>query len=164
MISTERSADTTAVVERLRECRVGGLVTWDDLSRCLGRDAKRCRHVLASAIRIVRREDGAHFESERGLGYRRVPAQDAHLIGNAARTKIRRTARRSRQHITQVIARTNDLPDDAARLANREVSALGLMEHLSRDSAQPEKEECKAQNPEPVGITAKLMLGRLVGS
>jgi len=157
MNNLELSAETLAVLNRLKEAPIGETVTYDDLSAAIGRDIRRHRHVLYSALRVALRDDGLLFGTVRGVGYQRVPAEDAHHVGVDARKGIRRRARRSSKRIAAAMSRANDVSDEARRKAHSEMAALGLIEHLSRDTAQP-RDADKPAAPEPVALTARRML------
>ena len=154
------SADTLAIMQRLKEASVGETVTLDDLSGVIGRDIRRHRHLVYSALRVLLREDGMIFATVRGIGYQRVPADQAHEVGVETRRAIRRKARRSSRKIAHGISRANDLSDEALRKAHSEMATLGLMEHLARDKVQP-REDDKPAAPVPVALTARRMLDRL---
>lgn len=160
MLSLEVSADTQSLSGRLRELSVGGLVTYDELSELIGRNIRTHRHLLYSAIRMVEREDGAVFDTERGVGVRRLEAADAPKVGQKTRRSVRRAADRAAERICRATKRANDLPDDVARACASEVSSLRLLAHLSADRAQPKGDD-RPDRPEPVGVTAQRMFERL---
>jgi len=160
MIDLEVAPETLALVERLREVSIEETITYDDLSKVIGRDVRHVRHLLASARARVLKEHGILFGTERSVGLRRVAASEAHYVGQHARSGIRRKATRSAKQIRQAVSRANDMPPDATRKAYSEISTLGLIEHLASEKAQP-KNGAAPDRPEPVGITAKRMLDRL---
>lgn len=164
MIPSKVSIETRALADQLIATPVGDVVTLSGLSRAIGRDVGRCRHLLYAALNIVRRESGAVFASERGVGYRRLSVEDTILkTGSTARTKIRRTARRARRVLADGTRSANELALDMQRKAAAEFSSLALLEHLARDkvvsptSTDPIK-------PTPVAVTARVMLSRITGA
>lgn len=162
MLDLEISAETAAIAARLREAAVGETVSYDELSAAIGRDIRKRRHLLYAGMRAVERETGAVFGTERGVGVRRLPTDEASKIGAHARKRIRRAAHRAAGRIDRAVKRANDLPDDVARKSYGEIATLRLLEHLSSDKAQP-KQEKAPDRPEPVAVTAARMFDRMSG-
>ncbi len=164
MLQTEISADTRSIADLLIACPVGEMVTLAAMSEALGRDITACRHIAASARRIAQRECGAVFTTERGRGLRRLsPERVIETIGPAARTHIRRTARRARRTLLAGTAGTNSLPAEAQRRLAMEASVLGLMEHIARDSTATAKPTSPTK-PMAVAVTARMLLSTITGS
>lgn len=162
MLDLELSADTKAIITRLREMAIGELVTYDELSGIIGRDIQRNRYILDSARRNVEREDGAVFGIERGVGIRRMTADEAPNIGIQSRKSIRRKADRGAKRIERAVSRANDLPDDVARKAYGEIATLRLIEHTATERAQPKPKDSPSA-PEPIAVTARRMFENLSG-
>ena len=163
MIITELSADTRAVADMLIACPVGEVITFPAIAAALGRDVRSCRHIMTSARRVVEREIGAVFTSERGEGYRRLEADRvADVVAPTARATIRRRARRTRRTLEAMMQRANDLPADTARRVSREIGVFGVMEYLARDQvAKPPADAPTA--PQPVAKAARDLLASLTG-
>lgn len=157
MMNLEINAATLALMDTLRQTPVGEIVTFAELSNAIGMDVRQSRYLLHSALTILQREEGACFGNRRGIGYQRLRADDAPKIGNHTRLITRRAAKRGRKKITSLINRANDLSDDARRLALREISTLGLIEHISKDNTQLKPDPDRLA-PEPVAITARRFL------
>lgn len=161
MIQTELSADTRAVADVLVACSVGGVTTFATMSAAIGRDITLRRYILTAARRVAQREAGAVFVSERAIGLRRISAERAtETVGSTARRHIRRTARRAKSALLAATNGVNDLPPVAQRRLAAEVSALGLIEHLSRDAASKPSDDAPTK-PQPVAVTARDMLARI---
>lgn len=130
------SPDTRILADALRAVPYGSEVTFASLTAMIGRDAQRAaRSNLASALRIVLRDDGAAFQSIRGTGYKRIAPDDAPEIGRAARRKLRRTSQRAVQGMVSVAKASNGLSPDAQRRLSAEVSTHGLLAELATDKA-----------------------------
>jgi hypothetical protein len=152
-ITQTLSAETRALADLFAATTVGGTITFAAMSEAIGRGIEARRYIALRAMQIANKETGAIFGSVRGVGYQRLAAADAHMIGAHARGRIRRTAKRTADAITCAINTANDMPDDAKRRAFAEVNALSLMQHLARDkqvsAATPEP------RAEPVAITMR---------
>lgn len=161
MIHTEMSADTRLLADMLIACSIDEVVTYGAMTEALGRDILVYRYIVISAAKVAMREAGAVFVNERGVGYRRISAERAtETVGPHARGRIRRTARRARGAIIAATNGVNDLSPEAQRRASTEISNLGLLEYLSRDSMNKPKEDGPTK-PQPVGIAAREMLEKM---
>lgn len=159
MRTSETAPEVRALADLFLAAPVGGVVKFEDMEKALGRGLNSFRHLIPRARVVASKEAGALFESVRTLGYRRLPASDAHRLGQHARRRIRRTARKAAGQIVSAVVKANDMPADAARAAYREVSVLNLISHLSQEKAMPEPP--KDAKPEPLAITARKMLERM---
>ena len=163
MIQTELTADARTLADLLIACPVEGSVTLALASQAIGRDITKCRHVLASARRVALREEGVVFTTERSAGLRRISAERAtEVIGPVARKHIRKTAGRAKKALIAATEGSNDLSPDAQRRRAAEISALGLMEHIARDTINRPANDAPTK-PTPVGITAQALLQRIKG-
>lgn len=157
MIATELHPDTVALVAVLSNAPRGEIIPMKAFSDAIGRDINRCRHLLYSAIRVIERNEGAVFACIRKEGYRRMASSEIAKIGQTARSRIRRTARRGQKSIAAGIAGANDLTNEARVKLLQEQSALGLLEHLARDRSLPQIPE-QVTRPLPVAQTAREFL------
>jgi len=154
MISTEISPDVSALAEALRRVSPGSLITFDALSKTIGRDITRCRHLLVSARRIAARDYGAVFGSERGAGYVRLTINQLPGIGSTARTRVRRVARMGAKFIRFGADRANIVEPETQRKLNSELSSLALIEHIATDKAATPV-PAHDTRVEPVAVTAR---------
>jgi hypothetical protein len=152
-ITQTLSADSRALATLFAEAPVGGTVTYAAMSDAIGRSITPRRYLALRALQIVNRETGAIFGSVRGVGYQRLAATDAHMLGAHARGRIRRTAKRTASAIQSAIDTANDMPDEAKRRAYAEINALSLIRHLSRD--KPVAAATPEPKAEPVAITMR---------
>jgi hypothetical protein len=141
------SPDTRILADALSAVSYGQEISYAELSALIGRDVTHAaRSNLTGALRIVLRDDGAAFQSIRGVGYRRLPPDDAHEIGSSARRKARRLSNRAVQGMVAVAKSTNGLSPDAQKRLATEISTLGLLAELSRDTTVA----AQAQQADPV--------------
>ena len=160
MIATDISPDTRALADKLAEVPRGERISLKALTAVISRNIVEHRHLLYSAFRIVERETGAVFACERGSGYRRLTPEEIPSLGSTARSRVRHIARRGRKSIAAGIEGANDMPDNARRRALQEMSALGVLEHVSRDKSLPDIKE-DASSPLPVAAAAKAFLKKI---
>jgi hypothetical protein len=149
------SPDTRALADLFAAASVGDIVTYDQMSQAIGRPIAGCRYLALRGMAIANRETGAIYGNIIRAGYRRLPAQDAHMLGAHARGRFRRTAKRTSAAIVAAVSNANDMPDDARRRAYAEVNAMALVRHIAADkqvaAAAPEA-EAKA---EPIAIVMR---------
>lgn len=158
----ELSPDTRAIADRLSTVPHGATIGLGDLSAVIGRDIRQCRHLLYAAYAVVRRETGAIFGSVRNVGYQRLSIDQVPAIGSTARKRVRRTARRASRDINASLAKANDVSNAVRLKANAELSMLGLVEHMARDSAVKPSEDMNIA-PQPVAVAARAFLERIGG-
>jgi len=145
--------DTAAIVDLFVRASVGSTVTYADMTAAIGRSIAERRHLIPNAMRIAARDHGAIFGSVRAVGYKRLPAEDAHLLGGHTRRRIRNSAKRIVAAIVSAVERANDMPDGAKRRAYAEVNAMSLIRHIAADK-QVSSASSDAK-PEPVGIVMR---------
>ncbi len=127
------SPETRALADLLNSASVGATVTFHDMSRAIGRPIASRRYLISRALILAARETGAIFGTVRSVGYQRLEAQDAHILGAHSRRRIRRTAQRASTMISAAVAKANDMPDPARRKAFAEMNALALIRHVASD-------------------------------
>lgn len=160
MISTEISPDTAALVEALSAVTPGQTITYAALSTVIGRDIKPVRYLLMAARKIVARDHGAVFATETRVGCRRLTTEEFHTVGHTVRTMVRRRVKGAAKLIRQGAAKANDISAIAGRKMNAELSALALIEHVSKDAlAAPTK--AHDERPEPVAVSARRLMEQL---
>jgi hypothetical protein len=134
-ITQALNPEARALVDLFTAASVGAVVTYADMSAAIGRDIHARRHLIPRAMTLAAKEAGAIFGSVRGVGYQRLAATDAHMLGAHTRGRIRRSAKRTADAITAAVSAANDMPDEARRRAFAEVNAMGLIRHLATDKA-----------------------------
>jgi len=135
----QKSAQTLALIERLREAPIGSVVTYAALSEAIGEDITETRGHLYSAIKALG-SDGIAFGTVRGQGVKRLTADEIPAIGEAAILHIRRASRRARKRMA-VVNTMNDAPNEVRIKINATSSLLGAIEHFStgKSAAKAEK-------------------------
>ena len=103
-----RAADTGLLVTLLMETDEGELLTYEEMNQHIGRDVRRNRSHLASAIRIALKE-GAVFGCVPNEGYRRLPPGDVVALSDQARRRQHKIAHKAcKQLATVSTERLND--------------------------------------------------------
>jgi hypothetical protein len=97
-----KSADTLIVERRLRETTPGDIITYDELSKVLGRDVrKHCVGCLRTARNTLQGES-IFFDTLSGIGLKRLDNDEACKATGHYLTRSRRAARRGIKHISHV--------------------------------------------------------------
>ena len=132
---------TSALVRRLADafkaCPIGEKISYAVLSAALGMPIQGRTYLAQRAMKLANQECGAHFVNIRGVGYHRLPGEEASSIGRHARERTRRIYRRANQAITNVLVYTNDISDKARMRAYSEQATLGLLQHMTYDRNMP---------------------------
>lgn len=131
---SENVAVIRVIADRLKEVPQGESVTLVALSQIAGRDLKKERQLIYAAIEIAMGEIGAVFGRCRNGAYTRLRSKELASVSKRARKAIRSTARKANNTIDSGVAVANDLSMEESHELYREQSALGMLEHLARDS------------------------------
>ena len=152
-ITQSLGAETRALVDLLTATPVGQVVTFASMSTAIGRAITDRRHLIPRAMTIAAKESGAIFGGVRGIGYQRLAATDAHLLGHHTRRRMRNSAKRTTNAIVSAITHANNMPDGPKARAYAEVNALALIKHMATDKEVLARvSEAKA---EPVAVTMR---------
>lgn len=97
-----KSVDTSIVENRMRTAAVGETVTYDDLTKLLGRDVRTyCRSCLATARNTLVKES-IFFDTVPGVGFIRLSNDEACKSTRHYVAKSRSAVRRGLRHIRNV--------------------------------------------------------------
>jgi hypothetical protein len=157
------STEVRALTDRFLETPVEGTITFADMSKAIGKSIHARRWIMQRVLHIASRESGAIFSSVRGVGYKRLSAEEASVVGSHARTRIRRTSRKASLVISRAVEMANQLSENGRRSAYREISSLQLLQHISTDKSVKATEQAD-DKPQPVAFTMKAMMDQIVGS
>lgn len=99
-----KSADTKIIEHRLRTTSAGEVVTYDELSKLLGRDVRvHCYGNIQTAIKALIKES-VFFDCVIGNGYRRLNESESVAALEHYRIKARRAVRRGIVHLQHIEA------------------------------------------------------------
>ena len=153
----EKSADTKIIESVLSECEVGGLVTYEALSKSIGRDVRE--HAISSlgtARRGLLKSKGFVFGIERNVGLIRL--NDSAIIKSTERDRVhlQRTAKKSLRKLS--VVKFEGLTADEKRshvVASAQIGAIAMFS--TKNSSK--KIESKVNGDSkclPIGDTLKL--------
>src|SRR5579859_3537639 len=117
------------IADALNACAIGKQVTHHQMARAIGRQP--APGIVQRARRLANQESGAVFRSVRGIGYERMPANQAASLDNSTREHTRRCYRQASRMIGNALAKANDLTSDEVRRGCQAMTHLGLLEALA---------------------------------
>lgn len=132
----EISVDTRILVDLLKEKKPGTLVTYEEMGKKIRRDVQNgARHLLYTALNILRREYGRNFLNIFGKGYKW--ASDVETLSEMERGEkhIRKTAKNSKAR-GACVQRYDDLSDDDKVRWNLGITRLSLHEQIASTKAR----------------------------
>lgn len=124
--TAERQAAKERIITLLTQAAVGGTVSHKDIRTAAHVDDYQSLFYAAQASCL--REYGAVFENIRGVGYKRVPADEGHRIGQTARKSIRAKTRTAKARMQAIDASNNSLAPDARKKLHTEIAVMGIIE------------------------------------
>ena len=154
--TTDTAPEIAVIVALLGDCPIGGTVTKKQLSDAIGFDIERARYLVYAALRIINADAGALFGTVRGVGYQRLRTDEIKDVGATARRVIRRKTRLAQKQMTAAAGQSNSVTPDERREIMREISVLGMIEHMSQDKNR-DAIMVDGQNPVPYAIASQQM-------
>lgn len=150
-----KSLETSQIEKRLRESEFGETVTYEELSRILGRDVRKwCRHNLQSARKILSAE-GTEFGVVLNVGLKRLTPNEVVETNAVFTEKVRRTTKRGLKRLSHVVL--DDLDDEHKQRLNSQAAYLQFLNFASTPKATKAIEQ--ASTPDDrlnIGETMKL--------
>lgn len=128
----ELSVDTQVLERTLRASAVGTIVSYEELSKAIGRDVQNgARHILHSARRRLLAQDRIVFGVVTDVGLKRL--DDHGIVGTAGQRlrHIRRTATMGAREMSSV-QDFAALPNDTKVQHNAGLSVFGILRHVTR--------------------------------
>mgnify|MGYP000865133817 CR=1 FL=1 len=151
-----KSADTSIIENRLRNTQAGDTVSYDDLSRLIGRDVRaHCQSNLRSARKTLIAES-IFFACVANTGFTRLTAEEAVVAADSYRQHIGRTARRGLKHLQHVAL--EDLTPETRKRHVAMAAQLGAVELFSSSKATKKLESKIDQSTSAVAIGETLKL------
>jgi len=138
------SIDVKTICKAFSEAQVGQIITYETLSRLIGRDVQtEARNVLVSARKITQRELGYVFGTIQGEGLKRL--SDIEIVQTGAQTvvKIRRSSRRGVERISNAVP--EKLPIEGRVQMNTYLSVLAMLQTSLQNQRIKKLEERVAQ-------------------
>lgn len=156
----EKSADTKVIESVLAEANIGDVVTYEQISKAIGRDVREfALSALGSARRGVFKEKKYVFEVIDNVGLKRL--NDQEIVSSSARDirKLRKTARRGIAKLA--IVNFDELPEEKKREHTTAAAQMGVIEHFATSGAtrRIEKAVDSTKRVIPIGETLKMFGG-----
>lgn len=126
----EMSIDTRLILQRLEKARVDETITYAELDGLIGRDVRKvAAHCLQSALRAAMRREIV-FGTVWGVGLKRLGDGELAGVGEVARQKIRRTAKRAIKKML-LVQDFDSLSNEEKVRHNASLSMLGAVAHIA---------------------------------
>jgi hypothetical protein len=155
------SIDAKVLSEVLAKVHVGDIVTYDILSKSIGRDVRTiARGILDTARKKVLNDRQIVFGTVRGAGLRRLTDEETVDTGEQTLASVRGATRRGMRRITAVDF--DSLPNEKKILHNVYASLFGTLSHFSRaKSVKALSENASSQTGQlPVAKTLEILSSR----
>jgi DNA-binding winged helix-turn-helix (wHTH) protein len=153
----EMSADAKIIRSVLAEAAVGDLVTYETLTKAIGRDVRgHATGAMHTALRSVLRDDAKVFGNVRGVGYRRLADGEIIDTSESSRRRIQKESKRAIKRLTCV--KFDELGQDQKRQHIAASAQLGAMAHFASKHATKKIESAvqKEDKEMPIGQTLRL--------
>lgn len=121
----ENAADIHVLEKLLEALPIDGVLTYQQMEDAIGRPIQAHRFLLLRARENVEERAGALFETVRQVGMKRLQAADMPDVGLSSLRKIKRSARRGMERLSNV--RANDLSETDAHRVLAYRSQLGAI-------------------------------------
>lgn len=153
----EKSQDTKILEGVLAEAAIGQMITYEELSKAIGRDVREhSLSSLVSARRGLMKEKRYVFGVERNVGLRRLADEQIVDSTEADRRKVQRAARRSIQKLS--VVDFDQLPEEKKRDHLTYSTTMGVVAMFSNKASHRriEKTVNGSHKPLAIGETLKL--------
>lgn len=125
------SLETTMVIERLLTCKENQVITYDELSTLIRRNAqKEGRGCLITAMRRLLMDKQIYFATVRGIGVKRCNDSQKVEESHSYVQRVRRTARKGAK-IAASVHEFDKLPRDVQTRHNTLLSLYGAITQFS---------------------------------
>jgi len=153
----EKSADTKVIESVLAEAKIGDTITYETLSKAIGRDVRQfASGALNSARRTMLNEKGMVFGTENNVGLKRL---DDSQIVNASEDDRRKMHRMSNRAIRKLGCVNFDGLSKENKQKHLTASAqFGALQMFSTASTNKKIEQKVEEKTMPVGDVLKLFV------
>jgi hypothetical protein len=149
------SADARLLRQRLSKVAVGQEISYEELSREIGRKVAGSCTALQSARRSLLNSSQIIFEPVRGVGLKRL--SDSEIVDASERdiSKVRRAARRGAKKLLS-IADYSALPSDKQLQHTTRLSVMTMIAHAASDKGIEKVEKAAAGRAQELPIAETL--------
>lgn len=153
----EKSADTKILESLLAEAKIGDMVTYEAMSKAIGRDVRE--HALSSlrtARRGLEKEKRIVFGVEKNVGLKRLQDSEIVATAEASRKHLQRTAKRSLTRLAAVeFEKLNE--DDRRRHVTYSAQMGAVAMFAAKSSTNKIESKVNGSSRDlPIGETLKL--------
>jgi len=154
----EISHATRMLSQRIQKLAQGETLGYAEIDGIIGGGSRGGkRHIVGSARYIAEREAGVVCESVRGVGLRRLQADEIGRIGDTAVSRIRSTSRSACRKMRRAIEETPP-SGDSLTLALSRVAVLGAIGEMTTQRRIDSAEKAAKVAGAPVSADAVLAL------
>lgn len=155
----EISIEARALVDMLIDVKPGDEITYDEMTKAIGRDVRTvARGAMQTARRVAERQYRMVFSPIFGVGLRRLLNDDIPGVADSKIAHIRRTATRAAR--TLACVDFDRLPNEKRIEHNAKLSILGAITLSSSQQAQTLVSQKSQAGPLPVGRVLELIQGK----
>lgn len=130
----ERSAETSLLIKRLKQAKIGDQIPYADLNKLVGGDVQhQHRYMLDTARKAVLNEDQMVFECIHGEGVKRMDDEAILGIGDQCRSRIGRISRRGAKKMA--CANYDKLTNEQKLEWNTSMSLLGAVAMVTKSTS-----------------------------
>jgi hypothetical protein len=151
-----KSADTSIIENRFRNTQPGDVVTYDELSKLLGRSVIEFGRGNVAAARRTLIKESIFFDCVAKEGYRRLNNEEAVSASEHYRSRSRKAARRGMVHLQHVPF--EGLTEEAKRKHLLVSAQLGAIDLFSSSSAAKKLESAVKDTSHKLAIGETLKL------
>lgn len=143
----QRSADTRFLMQELAKAKVGEEITYDRLTKAIGREVSGSTASLHSARRALLKEQNFVFDTIVGVGLKRL--SDREIVATSAKTAkhMRRTAQRGVRTLTAV-GDFSALPREDQMRHSAAVSIFSAVAEMAAERSISKIEDVAKDRPE----------------
>ncbi len=150
-----KSADTSIVENRLRNTQPGDIVTYDELTKLLGRDVRVFGIGNVATARKVLVTESVFFDTIPNEGYRRLDAEESCQASKHYVRRVKSAARKGMKHLQHVPF--DQLSDDGKKTHLTTSAQLGAVTLFAGANAE-KKIGSNVEQGKPLAIGATLKL------
>jgi hypothetical protein len=156
----ELSADAKILRSLLEGASVGDTITYDMMSKAIGRDVREhSRSALGTARQGVLRDKGIVFGTEPGVGFIRLTDEEIVKSTESDRKRLQRTAKRSLKKLSVVnFAALSEEQKRSHIVASAQIGAVSMFSTAS-SAKKIESKVSGSTGSLPIGETLKLFGG-----
>ena len=153
----QMSADAKIIRSVLAEASVGDLVSYETLSKAIGRDVREhASGAMQTALRSILKEDGKVFGNVRREGYKRLADNEIVDTSESSRKRILKESKKAIRRLSCVSF--DGLDDDKKRQHTAAAAQFGALAHFGGKTAGKKIEAAVEKGKKEMAIGETLRL------